>query len=112
MEITKGAKEKDTLIIHIKGKMDAVSSPEFEKNLQDLIDEGENNFIIDLGKLDYISSAGLRSILILSKKLKANDGKLLLADLQDTVQDVFEISGFNTIIPIHESVQAALAQIR
>ena len=76
-----------------------------------MIAGGEIRFIIDFEALDYISSAGLRSILVIAKKLKAQDGQILLCSLKDAVKEVFEISGFSSIIPIHESVEAAIAQI-
>lgn len=104
-------KEKNTVVVSVKGRMDAVSSPEFEKGLEELMAEGEKVFIIDLGELDYISSAGLRSILATAKKLKPNEGQILLSSLKDVVKEVFDISGFSSIIPIHESVESALAQI-
>jgi anti-sigma B factor antagonist/stage II sporulation protein AA (anti-sigma F factor antagonist) len=110
MEITK-KKEGNATVVSIIGRMDAVSSPEFENKIEGLIAEGENNLIIDLGKLDYISSGGLRSILAAAKKLKAKEGQLLLASLNEIVKEVFEISGFSFIIPIYESVDTALLQI-
>jgi anti-anti-sigma factor len=110
MEITT-RKQDNAMVITAKGRLDAVSSPEFEKGLAELIAEGEKVLIIDFGELDYISSAGLRSILATAKKLKAKDGQLLLSALKDTVKKVFEVSGFSSIIPIHESVESALAQI-
>ena len=103
-------KEEKALIVSVTGRMDAVSAPEFEKKLGDWMDEGETNFIIDFGRLDYISSSGLRSILSTSKKLKEKDGQILLSSLKDSVKEVFDISGFSSIIPIYESVEAALAQ--
>ena len=110
MEI-KTRKEKNAMVVSIKGRMDAVSSPEFEKELSELMAEGEKNFIIDFGKLDYISSAGLRSILATAKKLEGKEGKLLLSALKDMVKEVFEISGFSAIIPIYESVDSALNHV-
>lgn len=110
METTK-RKEGNATVISVKGRMDAVSSPEFENEMEGLMAEGEIAFIIDLGELDYISSAGLRSILATIKKLKAKEGKLLLAQLKEMVKEVFEISGFSAIIPIFDSVDAALEKI-
>ena len=105
MEIITTRKEKNALIVSVKGKMDTVSAPEFEKKLAEWIEEGENNFVIDLAELDYISSSGLRCILATAKKLKAKDGQIFLSSLQDVVKEVFDISGFSTIIPISESVE-------
>lgn len=107
MELNIKNEEKGTLI-SVTGRMDAVSSPEFEKKLGRLIDEGNVNLIIDLTELDYISSSGLRSILITAKKLKGKNGQILLASLQAIVKEVFEISGFSIIIPIYESVEEAI----
>jgi anti-anti-sigma factor len=111
MEI-KTRKEKNTVVVSIKGRMDAVSSPEFEKELSELMAEGEKDFIIELSELDYISSAGLRVILATAKKLKEKEGRLLLCSLQEMVREVFEVSGFSAIIPIHESVKSALDQVQ
>ncbi len=112
MEIVNTGKEKNAVLLAVKGRIDALSAPEFEKELVEWIEKGETNFIIDLGDLDYISSAGLRSILATAKKLKANEGQILLSSLKDAVKEVFEISGFSSIIPIYESVETALAQMQ
>jgi stage II sporulation protein AA (anti-sigma F factor antagonist) len=104
-------KEKNAAVVSIKGRMDAISSPEFEKELSELMAEGQKDFIIDFGELDYISSAGLRSILAAAKKLESKEGKLLLSSLKDMVKEVFEISGFTAIIPVYESVESALIHI-
>jgi len=110
MELSVKNEDKGTLV-SVTGRMDAVSSPEFEKELARLIDEGNINFVVDLAGLDYISSSGLRSILVTAKKLKGKNGQILLASLQAVVKEVFEISGFSAIIPIHESVEEAMAAL-
>lgn len=108
MEITK-RKEKDAWVVSVKGRLDAVTSPELEKELTQIIDAGEKHLIVNFGELDYISSAGLRTILASTKRLKAKEGKLALADLKSVVKEVFDISGFTSIIPIFDSVDSALA---
>ena len=110
MEIEK-KQEQEVAVVSVKGRMDAVSSPEFEKEMTVLIAEGNNVLILDLVALDYVSSAGLRSILTITKKLKEKGGKLLIAGLKGMVKEVFEISGFHSIIPIFESVESARSQI-
>jgi anti-sigma B factor antagonist len=64
--------------------------------------------IIDFKNLDYISSAGLRVILKATKALKREDGKIMLCDMQDYVKEVFEISGFDSLLPIVGSMGDAL----
>lgn len=108
MEIENTGEEKGWTIIKVTGRMDAVTAPEFESRMLDWINDGDTQVIIDLAGLEYISSAGLRSILTIAKKLKSTAGKLILASLRNTVKEVFEISGFSTIIPVRDSVGAAL----
>ena len=108
MEILK-RKEKDALVISLKGRLDAVTTPVLEKDLTELIAGGEKFLVLDLGNLDYISSAGLRTILVVTKRLREKQGRLLLASLKSVVWEVFEISGFSSIIPIFESVDAAIS---
>ena len=108
MKIHHVGQKKDYTVVAVEGRMDAVSAPEFEKFLNGLIDEGALKVIVDFQGLDYISSAGLRSVLITAKKIQSKSGEILIASLHDTVKEIFEISGFSTIIPIHASVDAAL----
>ncbi|MBW1734164.1 MAG: STAS domain-containing protein [Deltaproteobacteria bacterium] len=111
MKITDNGKQKGFLVIGVEGRMDAVTTPEFEQTLGDRIDEGETRLIVDLSALEYISSAGLRGILTGVKKVNAKGGEMIFTGLRDAVREVFEISGFSTIIPTHESVEAALKKI-
>lgn len=108
MEILK-KKEKDALVISLRGRLDAVTSPVLEKNLGEFMDGGERFLVLDLTDLDYTSSAGLRTILAATKRLREKQGRLLLASLKNVVREVFEISGFSSIIPIYESVDAAVS---
>ena len=110
MEIQK-RKEKELLLVSIMGRLDALTAPELEKDLMESITGGENTFVIDLSGLQYISSAGLRTLLILAKKLKITQGEIIFAGLQGPVENVFNISGFHSIFRIYGSIEAALAQI-
>jgi stage II sporulation protein AA (anti-sigma F factor antagonist) len=101
-------KETAATVVAVIGRMDAVTAPEYEKKLAGMMDEGEKNFIIDFGKLDYISSAGLRALLMAGKRVKSLGGLMLLANIGGAVKDVFAISGFGTIFPMHDTVQSAL----
>ena len=110
MEVTTKKMEKG-LVVSVKGRIDGVTTPDFEKNISELIDQGETTMIIDFGELVYITSAGLRSILTIAKKLKQKNGTLMVAALRDVVKNVFEISGFTAIISTAESVESALEKI-
>ncbi len=104
-------KEKGTVVVSVKGRMDTVTAPEFEKNVIDLISKGEKTFVVNFVELDYISSAGLRSILALGKKLKEKEGKILFAGLRGPVEEVFKISGFQSMFKIFGSEESALRGI-
>ncbi len=103
-------KQSKAIVVAVKGRMDAVSAPEFEKAMADHIEAGENHFVVDCSALDYISSAGLRSLLTTAKTLRARDGDLVFAALRDVVREVFDISGFGKIFSVFDSTEKALEQ--
>ena len=109
MEITID-KQPKAIIVGVTGRLDAGSAPTFEKSMANQIAAGATHMVIDFNALEYISSAGLRSLLTTAKSLKARDGKLVFASLTDFVHEVFEIAGFETIFPIFDSIDAALEQ--
>lgn len=104
------SKKGIAVVIKVLGRMDAVTAPEFEKECDGWLAKGEKSFVVDLGGLEYISSAGLRSILATAKKLKAAQGNIHFCNLSGMVQEVFTISGFSSMFPIHDSLDEALAQ--
>ncbi len=101
-------KEEKGLVVSVIGRMDAVSSPDFDTQVEEQINKGETSLVLDLSGLDYISSAGLRSMLTLAKKLKTKEGDLVLCGLQDVVKEVFHVSGFSTIFEICASLEEAM----
>lgn len=101
-------KEKEITVATITGRMDALTTSEIERSLMHVVDEGEKKLLIDLGGLDYISSAGLRTLLTTAKRIKAQAGTMVFANLRDHVKEVFEISGFHSLFLVYASVEAAL----
>lgn len=101
------SKEQEFSVVAINGRLDAVTSPELEKSCSALIEQGQNRLILDLTALDYVSSAGLRSVLAAAKKAKAAGGTLVLCGLSGLVQEVFTISGFDSFLPVYDDVAAA-----
>ncbi len=111
MELNVFWEEGDKIILSVEGKINALTAPELEKALLKYINEGKIKLILDFSNVDYISSAGLRSVLVAAKTLMGKGGKLILSSLQPDVKEVFEISGFTTIIPITNSVEEAKEKI-
>jgi anti-sigma B factor antagonist len=104
------SKQGQGIVLKLKGRMDAVTAPEFEKECTGKLDQGERSFVVDLSGVDYISSAGLRSILSAAKKLKAVQGKICFCNLKGMVQEVFSVSGFASMFPMYASIEEALAK--
>ena len=110
MEIS-SAEKKNTIILSVKGRMDAVTSPQFDKAFSDLVTKGSSSFLLDMANLEYISSAGLRSILAAAKQLKEKQGAIRFSGLHGPVEEVFKISGFYSIFQVFDTEEDALAQV-
>lgn len=94
-------------IVSLKGRMDASSSSMAETVLSRLIESGNREIVVDMSELDYISSAGLRVLLASLKRLREDDGRLLLAGMKPEVQHIFEIAGFQRIFTIYPTAEEA-----
>lgn len=99
ISITEESKD-DILILRMKGRLDAVSSPHAERKVFDHINAGHIKILVDLSGVDYLSSAGLRMLLSVSKKLKTLAGKLVLFSIALNVMDVLKMSGFDHVLEI------------
>ena len=100
-----------TLIAKAEGRIDGVNARDFEEALKAAISADDSTVVMDLQGLSYISSAGLRVILLIAKTLRKRNAELMLCSLSDPIREVFEISGFDKIIPVHASREQALAAI-
>lgn len=90
--------DSEQLTLSIEGRLDTTTAPQLEAELKDSLDNVKN-FVLDLGKLDYISSAGLRVILS-TQKVMNKQGKMAIKNVKESVMDVFEITGFTDILTI------------
>ncbi len=95
-------------VVRIEGKLDTQTSPHAQARLTQLIDQGATKMVVNLEKLDYISSAGLWALLAAAKRLKGNSGELRICSLNEFVQKVFDISGFTTILTVTNTEPEAL----
>ena len=103
-------KEEDQgiVIIRIEGRMDAVSTPVLERNLSQEIEKGKRRFVLDFAKIDYLSSAGMRLLLSMTKKLKEKKEGLHLCSLNEEVMEIIRLAGFERIIQIFPTEQEAI----
>lgn len=105
------AEQGNVKLIGLDGRLDGTTSRQVETEFLKLTDQGEKTFVFDLSKLEYISSAGLRVMLLGAKKTRAAGGKIALCRLNDSVNEVFQISGFHTIFAIYSTHEEALAHV-
>ena len=104
-------REDNTLIAKTEGRIDGLNSREFDNALKSVILDTDSNVILDFEDLSYISSAGLRIIRLTSKALWVRNAKLRLCSLSGPIKEIFEISGFDKIIPIYTSREEAIAAL-
>lgn len=91
-------KEAEKLTVAPNGRLDTTTAPEFEKALGEIL-EGVSDLVLDMTNVEYVSSAGLRVILKV-QKVMFNQGKMKLIGVNESVMEVFEITGFSNILKI------------
>jgi len=99
----------DILILRPQGRLDAVSSPALQDNALGHVDAGATSLVLDMEKVEYLSSAGLRVVLMAAKRLRESGGRLVVCSLHGIVLEVFGMSGFDKIIETAPDQAAALA---
>jgi anti-anti-sigma factor len=99
--------QKDAyVIVTAAGKIDAVTCTELEAKLNNLADNGQNRILINFKEVSYISSAGLRVLLAITKKLHGK-GSLSLCSLSKGVRDIVTMAGFDHFMAIHDDLETA-----
>src|SRR5262249_25915531 len=104
----------DTLVLAPTGRVDHTSADAFNAALDGPLDgcgPGRDHIVLDFCALDYISSAGLRVLMVARKRAKAQGGTLVIAALQPVVREIFTISRFDAIFEVFPSVGEALASV-
>ena len=109
MEI-KEQRQGDVIILEPAGRLDSLSGRAFETRLLAALDQS-GAVVVDGAALEYISSAGLRVLLVAAKQNRSGGGRLALAALRENVREVFDISGFSAIFAIYSTVAEAVAAL-
>ena len=111
VEIVRHEQGNVTVLV-MKGRLDSNTSPDFETEILGIIRSGSTHMVLDLAGVDYVSSAGLRVFLKVTKEIEGAGGKFALCAVKEYIREIFDMSGFALFIPIHadrdESVQALL----
>ena len=88
-----------------------LNAVEFHEALEAAISPDDTGMVLDFEGISYISSAGLRVVLLVAKTLQKQSAKMAVCSLSDSIREIFEISGFDKIIPVHGSRSDALAGV-
>ncbi|MDH6359106.1 STAS domain-containing protein [Parabacteroides sp. PF5-9] len=99
MKITIEQEGSETLI-RLVGQLDTLTAVDFEKEIQQVLQSEVAAVVLDGAELTYVSSAGLRLLLTLQKGMTAKGGSLLLKNIKEEIMDIFNITGFSSILTI------------
>ena len=95
----------------VSGRVDSSNAEDFERGLLAALEEGEGRLALDCGELAYMSSAGLRALLIGIKKANARGGELVVCQVPRRIRELLQVSGFTRFTKLFESVEAARSSL-
>lgn len=96
-------------VVSLIGKLDGVSAASVEKELLAVIEGGETKLVIDCAKLEFLSSAGVRTLIMAIKRMKVRGGTIAMAALHRYVQEILDLSGLTPLFRIFATPAEALA---
>ena len=99
MEITEEKTDRCVILV-ISGRLDTTNYSRLEKKLMELIESSQDKILVECSALDYVSSSGLRVLLMALKKITLMKGKFVLCGLQNNIREIFEVSGFTNIFEV------------
>ena len=110
MEISE-ERRGEIIILSPAGRINNDTSPAFQTRLTGCVGSAAATVLVDLSHVEYISSAGLRALMIASKQSKATGGRLAVAALTPIVKEIFTISHFGLVVQVFETTAEALAAL-
>ncbi len=104
-------RQDSVLSVRVVGRIDGTNVREFEESVRGAIEQTDRAVILDFKAITYISSAGLRALLLTAKAMRTQNSEFSLCSVSDEIREIFEISGFDRIITIHDTKEAALKAV-
>jgi anti-anti-sigma factor len=95
-------------VVSPRQRLDTGTAPEAQQQLWELLDRGVRQIVVDFSDVSYVGSAGLRVLLATTKRIRAEGGELRVCCLNQTVREVFDISGFSELLPVFASAGDAV----
>jgi anti-anti-sigma factor len=102
------------VVLQVTGRLDQDTCDAFRGDLMTHVEtamKSGGGIVLDLSKMEYISSAGLRCFMLASRQAKTHHARILVAELQPMVKEIFEISHFNLVFQVFPKVREALAAV-
>ena len=96
-------------ILNLEGKLDTATSGQASEEINTILEEKPPKLLLNLGELEFVSSAGLRVLLRTAKTVKEQNGGMKVCGAKGVVKEVMDISGFDTLLDLHDSEAEALA---
>ncbi|MBN1914887.1 MAG: STAS domain-containing protein [Parachlamydiales bacterium] len=100
----------EKVILRVEGRLDAASTPILEKKINALLEEGYSSLAIDFSSVEYLSSAGMRLLLSVTKNLKKKEGDLILFSIDEEVMEIIKMAGFENLFHICSTEKEALQE--
>ena len=104
------SKTNNWTVVTVAGRLDTTSAAEFDAKVQEIIAQDEHRLVLDFSRLEYVSSAGLRSVIAAAKIANSRGGSVCCCGLTGVVKKVFDVSGFTSLLPVFETLDNALAR--
>ena len=99
------------MVVAPSGRVDSTTSSRLERHLFMLLADGERRMVVDFARVEYISSAGLRVMLVLARRMKDAHGGLALCAMAAPVRHVFELAGFMPLFAVDATREAAVQRV-
>ena len=99
---------QNVLCFRLEGRLDATSTPQLETKINEQVDAGKKHILLDFGRIDYLSSAGIRLLLSATRRLKSDGGQLNMCSVNEDVMEIIKVAGFERILNIFPTEAAAI----
>ncbi|RLD00602.1 MAG: anti-anti-sigma factor [Chloroflexi bacterium] len=103
------SKEKSVVVVIVEGDLDASNAPDLRAKFEELIGQGENQYVIDLSGVPFMDSSGIAALVNLFKRVRIGAGDVKLCGLQEEVKKVFELTRLNRVFDIFDTCAEAAA---
>lgn len=96
------------VVLRCEGRLDATTSPQLEDEINKLLDSEKVKIMIDFSRIDYLSSAGMRLLLSMTKRLKNKRGRLSIFAIHEEVSEIINMAGFGSVLAIYPTEEEAI----